>query len=360
MNNVMRVIDVKQRSLEWFPWRAKGLTATDCSIIMGLSSHKTPYRLWQEKTGRAYPPDLSRNPNVLHGVDFEPEARAVMENVLDDILLPVCIESTINPIYRASLDGITFEAIPTELKCPAAVTCEKLEKVETLDDLKAHLPDHYNEYWPQVQHQILVAGVTYGWLMFYDSWNRTNKVLKVERDEEFLAEYQIKAQLFWDENIVKDKAPEMLLDRDLFAPTGVDADTWKGISRQLLEVEKEVKEIESTLKSKKGMKTALADKLEGLMGTFLLGQSDGVKLTKYVRAGRINNLHAIKELCPTMSEEDIKVVLEKYRGKPSECRRISIYNPDDKSKTNIPGVNDGEDLYANLTEEDMIEAVEYF
>jgi putative phage-type endonuclease len=33
--------------------RRKGLGATDCAVVMGLSRYKTPYELWLEKTGRA-------------------------------------------------------------------------------------------------------------------------------------------------------------------------------------------------------------------------------------------------------------------------------------------------------------------
>lgn len=32
--------------------RKKGLGATDCAVVMGLSRYKTPYELWLEKTGR--------------------------------------------------------------------------------------------------------------------------------------------------------------------------------------------------------------------------------------------------------------------------------------------------------------------
>ena len=41
-----------QRSPEWFALRKQGITATDVSVIAGLSPYKSPFRLWAEKTGR--------------------------------------------------------------------------------------------------------------------------------------------------------------------------------------------------------------------------------------------------------------------------------------------------------------------
>lgn len=41
-----------QRSPAWFALRKQGITATDVSVISGLSPYKSPFRLWAEKTGR--------------------------------------------------------------------------------------------------------------------------------------------------------------------------------------------------------------------------------------------------------------------------------------------------------------------
>lgn len=45
--------------------RKKGLGATDCAVVMGLSQYKTPYELWLEKTGRREPTAIL-NDDRLH------------------------------------------------------------------------------------------------------------------------------------------------------------------------------------------------------------------------------------------------------------------------------------------------------
>lgn len=45
--------------------RRKGLGATDCAVVMGLSQYKTPYELWLEKTGRQEPTAIL-NDDRLH------------------------------------------------------------------------------------------------------------------------------------------------------------------------------------------------------------------------------------------------------------------------------------------------------
>ena len=47
---------MEQKSEEWLDWRKKGIGSSDAPIIMGVSPWKTPFELWEEKTGtqRAY------------------------------------------------------------------------------------------------------------------------------------------------------------------------------------------------------------------------------------------------------------------------------------------------------------------
>jgi len=48
-------VKAEQRSPEWFALRKGGITATDATVIAGLSPYKTPYQLWAEKLGKVEP-----------------------------------------------------------------------------------------------------------------------------------------------------------------------------------------------------------------------------------------------------------------------------------------------------------------
>lgn len=52
--------------------RNKGLGGSDAAIALNLSPFKKPLQLWKEKTGRATPYDISKNPKVKMGHVLEP------------------------------------------------------------------------------------------------------------------------------------------------------------------------------------------------------------------------------------------------------------------------------------------------
>lgn len=141
------------------------------------------------KTGLVLPEDLSNNPNVLRGIRLEPQARRAFENAHNDFLLPLCAEADHNAIFRASFDGINDAGEPVELKCP----CQSV-----FEDVQAHREqsEAYQLYWVQVQHQILVANSTRGWLVFYFEDQLIE--FEIQRDAAFLTELQETALQFWE------------------------------------------------------------------------------------------------------------------------------------------------------------------
>jgi len=48
---VMKIVDVSQRSPAWRLWRSQGVGASEAAILMNRSPYKTPWRWWAEKTG---------------------------------------------------------------------------------------------------------------------------------------------------------------------------------------------------------------------------------------------------------------------------------------------------------------------
>jgi len=65
---------------------------------------------------------LSRNPFVQRGIALEDQARQSFEDRHSTILLPLCVQSDEYPILRASLDGLSNEDEPVELKVPTDKT----------------------------------------------------------------------------------------------------------------------------------------------------------------------------------------------------------------------------------------------
>ena len=70
--NVYYVKDVDQ----WHELRGKGIGGSDASIVMNVSLYRTPYELWEEKTGKVKREFITNEAiekgNVI-GVQWHPE-----------------------------------------------------------------------------------------------------------------------------------------------------------------------------------------------------------------------------------------------------------------------------------------------
>lgn len=62
---------------EWLTERLSGIGASDAAAVIGASPYKTNTALWEEKTGRRQPEDISDKPYVKYGNDAEALLRAL-------------------------------------------------------------------------------------------------------------------------------------------------------------------------------------------------------------------------------------------------------------------------------------------
>uniref|UniRef100_UPI0025EA0E74 lambda-exonuclease family protein n=1 Tax=Thiohalocapsa sp. TaxID=2497641 RepID=UPI0025EA0E74 len=217
----MRIIDIEQRTPDWHIWRNLGVSASDASVILGLSTeldladdedtiallhdsvspYKTPWRLWAEKTGLVVPEDLSRNPHVQRGLALEGAAIADFEERHATLLLPLCGESEACREIRASFDGVDPDGTPVEIKVPCSRRYLEVLSLGTSSDL-------YRLYWPQVQTQLYVAGADKGWLVFYQGPGVHHEFV-VTRDDQFIDGQLVPAmRAFWTK-VQSNEAPAM-------------------------------------------------------------------------------------------------------------------------------------------------------
>jgi putative phage-type endonuclease len=179
---------MEQKTDSWHAWRAKGIGSSDAPVIMGVSPWSTPFKLWEEKTGRKKY-DQS-NFATERGSRLEPKARAWYELHTDRTMDPVLAEHREYPFVRASLDGHSpNERGLLEIKCP----------VGRKDHDTRALPD---KYVPQVQHQLLVTG--YDWLDYlsYFEDDKTGQVdayiIRVMPDIEYQKRLLAAEIAFWE------------------------------------------------------------------------------------------------------------------------------------------------------------------
>lgn len=299
----MREVMLDQRSPAWLAWRKSGITATESAVILNLHPEKTPWRLWMEKTDRAAPPDLSVIPAVRFGVENEPVARRLFEVTHQTVVMPACGEWESNPLFRASFDGLTFDGVPVEIKCP---------QEETLKDVRTNGRDSaaYRLYYVQVQHQIMVSDAYYGWLVFLDGDHLIE--FDIPRDDKLIREIQVKGRVFWD-YVTKDKEPTKDPERDFYAPRTEEAvAAWAAPAKELSGVLEEIESAKAVLKTLQERKEALTQTLVGQMGNYRLANFAGVALTRRAAKSSVNLAEFLK--AHNLTEKD----LDPYRTQSGE------------------------------------------
>lgn len=306
----MKIVNVRQGSDEWLTWRSEGVTATDAVILLGRSPYKTRWRLWAEKTGFARSVDLSMNPLVRAGMANEDLARQAMEKELGDLLLPVCVQSSVDPLVRASLDGITSNNNPAELKCPSKTVFEEvLEKGEA--------SQAYQMYYPQVQHQLLATGSMFGYLAFY--FEGQLKYFKIHADKAMLAQLYQEIKIFWPQ--VRDKVePAKDPERDLYIPASDDAVKWILHADQYRHHETQIRELKSKLAELEAKQKPHLETLKEMMGEYFHADYCGLVITKYKVKGKVNVTKALAQQSIQLSAEE----LEKFRDDPSIRYRVTM------------------------------------
>ena len=143
----------------WLAARQSAIGASDAPAVMQMSPWVSNIQLWEEKTGRRKPKDLSGIAAVQRGIDEEPKIRARFveehpEYLVDYHGFDILYHSGY-PFISATLDGELLELATgrrgvLEIKTGSYSTQKYLDAWST-----GTIPDHY---FPQVCQQLLVTG----------------------------------------------------------------------------------------------------------------------------------------------------------------------------------------------------------
>ncbi len=198
----MKIIEFEQKSPEWMEWRKNGIGSSDIATIMGANPYQTPYQLWEEKCGIKDAFDGNRF--TQHGELCEPHAREYLKNVTGLKLKNICVESDVNPIYKASLDAYcTSNRHLYEIKSP--YTSEKIFGLRDTMEIP--------EMW---KVQILwAANITDAKKAFLSVWDfNLGECFSIpcKRNPEYEAQMREEADKFWE--LVKSFTPPPLQKGD--------------------------------------------------------------------------------------------------------------------------------------------------
>ena len=202
---------------EWLKIRLKGIGASEASAIVGMNPYKTNVELWEEKTGRREPEDISDKPYVKYGTEAEKHLRALF--ALDFPQYEVNYKdfdmryNSDYPFIFATLDGELTEKA-TGRKGVLEIKTTEIMKSEQYDKWKDRIPQNY---YIQVIHQLLATGFDFVVLKAqlksaYGDVRLSTRHYHIEREEvlediSYLLQREI---LFW-ECVQEDRKPNLIL-----------------------------------------------------------------------------------------------------------------------------------------------------
>ena len=301
------ILDIVQRTPEWYAWRRQGVTASVVSAILGYDDHKTPWRVWAEYVGKIEPEDLSGNPNVRRGERGEDAVRQAFEYRHSEIALPCCAVSDDEPIVRASLDGLITGRVPVEMKRPAMSTHQMVKRYREGSE-------PYLRYWPQVQHQIYTTGADHGYLVFLCESDREEPYIEflIERDDRFIDHDLLPVvHDFWNK-VQKKKEPSKDPKRDVFIPEGEDMPRWLAAVEEYRRVKSAVEAQKEILEPLEKALRQCEKQLAALMGDYRQAYAFDIQVTRFSRAGSIDYKRLVEDRLPNLTLSDY----EAYRRPP--------------------------------------------
>ena len=95
-----------------------------------------------------------------------------------------------------------------------------------------------------------------------------------------ISEMQTACQQFWEKNILRDKAPDKIPERDVFVPKGDDLIAWGRAATDYRRIKEEIDRLTALLEEPK-------QRLLTLMGNYKNADFYGVTVCQYTQKGSI-------------------------------------------------------------------------
>lgn len=204
---------------EWLNNRNTMLGGSDASAVLGLNPYRNNVEVWQEKTGRITPEDISHKSYVRYGLDAEQYLTALFALDHPQYEVTANQDYTVirHPKYRfiaGTLDGSLVERETGRRGVLEIKTTEILNSMHR-EKWNDKIPDNY---FCQCLHYLLATGWDFVILKAqlktnYDGDIRLNtrhytiERSEVQEDLDYLLEQEVR---FW-EYVKKDKKPNLVL-----------------------------------------------------------------------------------------------------------------------------------------------------
>lgn len=211
------IIQINNRE-EWLKARqAQGIGGSESSCVIGANKYQTNVDLWELKTGRKEPPDLSNNSAVQFGKFAEPLLRELFKQDYPEYLVDYhefwLYVNDRYPFIFATLDG--------ELKAPDGsrgileIKTTTIQNKLQWEQWDGGVPD---SYYVQILHQLAATGWDFAILKAYIRYHKDGEVrisirhYRIERAEvQNDIDYLIAAETKFWKQVQNDEKPDLIL-----------------------------------------------------------------------------------------------------------------------------------------------------
>lgn len=212
-------IEVFANRSSWLKARTR-IGGSDAAAVIGKSHWMSNIELWELKTGRREPKDMSSNPLVWYGTQAEEHIRALF--ALDHPEWEVCYEPNnlwTNPDYpfaHASLDGWLVAAGGVRARGVLEIKTAEIQNAQQAAMWKKRIPDYY---YTQMLWNLAVTEADFGILVAQLKYKRDGDMYKITREYTIPMDQKaredalyllMQGRKFW-EYVERDERPALIL-----------------------------------------------------------------------------------------------------------------------------------------------------
>lgn len=210
---------MENKEKEWLKQRKKGIGGSDAAAIVGQNPYKNIMQLWEEKTGRRKPDDISNKDCVIFGKNAEAPMREIFKLDYPQYAVEhqefVTVSNPEWEFIRGSFDGVLTEKETGKkgvLEIKTTNILQSMQKEKWVGDM---VPQnyycqilHYFLVRPDFEFAILKARLRTEWDGVPRAAIKHYYFLRndegIQKDLKFLFEREV---LFWD-CVLKDEPPK--------------------------------------------------------------------------------------------------------------------------------------------------------
>lgn len=280
----------------WLAARSKGIGGSEITSVMGLDPYRTPYALWEQKTGRV--PDFGGNKYTEMGNYLEPVVAQMFQDKSGfEVYVPET-EHFAHPDYPHLLG--TPDRFVSLKHGDGVLEIKTTQKFIDREDVMQG--DALNWYF-QVQWYMGITGKKTGFLAWL-SHGIDFDFVQVDFNAEVFADMVEAGNLFWNEHVLADVPPPPMTREDILKTIGKVLPDPVELPEDALFYHTQMKENKAKIKELEAANAELATAVQLMMMDKSLATYQGATLFTWKESNPVRlDQKALKEEQPEVWEK---------------------------------------------------------